>query len=200
MIETIIKRPVFVAMLLIGLSLLGFISYKQLPLELFPYIEPSMLIVSINGPGNADPSYVEREGVIPMESAIAALDNIERIESSINKQNATIFVYYTPESKPKFAYIKLQECVESNQDQMGEEFSAVVQKTNPEQLSDQFISFQARGEGGLDQIRQVADEKIVPNLEMIDGVANVEIYGGQKHSIEIILDKEELREYDLTFS
>ena len=200
MIETIIKRPVFVAMLLIGLSLLGFISYTQLPLELFPYIEPSMLIVKINGPGNADPGYVEREAVIPMESAIAALDNIERIESSINKQNATIFVYYTPKSNPKYAYIKLQECVETNQSQMGEEFNAVVQKTNPDQLSDQFISFQARGEGGLDQIRQVADEKIVPDLEMIDGIANVEIYGGQTHSIEIILDEEELGEYDLTFS
>jgi len=200
MIESIIKRPVFVAMLLIGLSLLGFISYTQLPLELFPYIEPSMLIVKINGPGNADPGYVEREAVIPMESAIAALDNIERIESSINKQNATIFVYYTPKSHPKYAYIKLQECVETNQSQMGEEFNAVVQKTNPDQLSDQFISFQARGEGGLDQIRQVADEKIVQDLEMIDGIANVEIYGGQTHSIEIILDEEELEEYGLTFS
>jgi len=200
MIETIIKRPVFVAMLLTGLSLLGFISYTQLPLELFPYIEPSMLIVRINGPGNADPGYVEREGVIPMESAIAALDNIERIESSISKQQATIFVYYTPKSNPKYAYIKLQECVETNQTQMGEDFSASILKSNPDQLSDQFISFQARGEGGLDQIRQVADEKIVPNLEMIDGIANVEIYGGQKHSIEIILDEDELEEYDLTFA
>ena len=200
MIESIIKRPVFVAMLLIGLSLLGVISYTQLPLELFPYIEPSMLIVRINGPNNANPSYVEREAVIPMESAIAALDDIERIESSINKTQATIFVYYTPKSNPKYAYIKLQECIETNQEQMGEDFSASVLKSNPDQLSDQFISFQARGDGGLDQIREVADEKIVPDLEMIDGIANVEVYGGQKHSIEIILDEEELKEYNLTFS
>ncbi len=200
MIVSIIKRPVFVAMLLTGLSLLGIISYTQLPLELFPYIEPSMLIVRIFGPSNADPGYVEREGVIPMESAIAGLDDIERIESSISKTQATIFVYYTPKSNPKYAYIKLQECVDRNQTQMGEDFSASILKSNPEQLSDQFISFQARGEDGLDQIRQVADEKIVPDLEMIDGIANVEIYGGQKHSIEIILDEDELKEYDLTFS
>ncbi|MCJ7579092.1 MAG: efflux RND transporter permease subunit, partial [Candidatus Aminicenantes bacterium] len=200
MIESIIKRPVFVAMLLIGLSLLGIISYTQLPLELFPYIDSSMFIVSINGPNNADPGYVEREGVIPMESAIAALDDIERIESSISKQQATIFVTYKAKSNPKYAYLKLQECVDTNQTQMGENFSASVQKSNPDQLSDQFISFQARGAGSLDQIRQVADEKIVPDLEMIDGIANVEIYGGQKHSIEIIVDEDELNEYDLTFA
>jgi multidrug efflux pump subunit AcrB len=58
MIESIIRRPVFVAMLLIGLSLLGIISYTQLPLELFPYIDSSMFIVRVNGPNNADPGYV----------------------------------------------------------------------------------------------------------------------------------------------
>jgi multidrug efflux pump subunit AcrB/ABC-type multidrug transport system ATPase subunit len=200
MIASIIKRPVFVAMLLTGLSLLGIISYTQLPVELFPVIEPAMHIVQVNGPNNADPSYMERGGVIPMEGAIAGLDNIERIESSIRRGQATIYVYYTPKSNPKYAYIRLQECVERNQAQMGENFTASVQKSNPDQLTDQFITFQARGEGGLDQIRQVADEKIVPDLEMIDGIANVEIFGGQKRSIEIILDENELEEYDLTFS
>ncbi len=200
MIASIIKRPVFVAMLLFGLSLLGVISYMQLPLELFPTIEPSMLIVTVNGPNNADPAYMEREGVIPIESAIAGLDNIESIESSIRRGQATIFVFYTQKSNPKYASIKLQECVETNEAQMGEGFSASVQKSNPDQLTDQFITFQARGDGGLDQIREVADEKIVPDLEKIDGVANVEIYGGQQRSIEIILDEDELEEYGLTFS
>ena len=200
MIQAIIKRPVFVAMLLIGLSLLGVISYTQLPLELFPTVEPSMLIVQINGPNNADPGYMERQGVIPMESAIAGLDDIEQIESSIRRGQATISVYYSPQINPKYAYIKLQECVDLNQIQMGEDFSASVQKTNPDQLSNQFISFQARGEGDLNQIREVVDEKIVPDLDKIDGIANVEVYGGQRRSIEIILDEDELEEYDLTFS
>ncbi|MGD2295024.1 MAG: efflux RND transporter permease subunit, partial [Candidatus Aminicenantes bacterium] len=199
MIASIIKRPVFVAMLLTGLSLLGVISYTQLPLELFPAIEPSMLIVLVNGPPNADPVYMEREGVIPIESAIAGLDNIESIEASIRRGQATIFVFYSHKSNPKYAYIKLQECVETNEAQMGEGFTASVQKSNPDQLTEQFITFQARGEGGLDQIRQVAEKKIVPDLEIVDGIANVEIYGGQQRSIEIILDKDELEEYNLTF-
>jgi multidrug efflux pump subunit AcrB/ABC-type multidrug transport system ATPase subunit len=159
-----------------------------------------MLIVLVNSSSDADPSYVEKLGVIPMESAIAGLDNIERIESYIRRKNATIFVYYTQNSNQKYAYLKLQERVAAHKENMGEGFSATVQKVNTQQLSNQFMVYQARGEGSLDQIRQVVDEKIVTELENIDGIANVEVYGGQQHSIEIILDEVELSSYDLTIA
>jgi multidrug efflux pump subunit AcrB/ABC-type multidrug transport system ATPase subunit len=200
MIGFIVKRPVLVAMILAGLSLLGVVSYTRLPVELIPYTELPMLIVQINGPNDANPEFVENEGVIPIESAIAGLDDIERIESYIDRRRAVIFVYYNQDSCQKYAYLKLQECVAANQSQMGENFSATVQKIDTSQLSNRIIVFQARGWGSLDQIRQVVDEKVVPDLESIDGIANVEVYGGRQHSIEVILDETELNAYDLTLS
>lgn len=200
MIGFIIKRPVLISMILIGFCLLGIVSYTQLPVELFPHTELPMLIVQVNSSNDADPIYVEKLGIIPMESAIAGLDNIEQIESYIGRNQATIFVYYTQNSNQKYAYLKLQERVAANEENMGEGFSATVQKVNTQQLSNQFMVFQARGEGSLDQIRQVVDEKIVPELENIDDIANVEVYGGRRHSIEIILDEVELSSYDLTIA
>ncbi|MCP4566134.1 MAG: efflux RND transporter permease subunit, partial [FCB group bacterium] len=187
-------------MILTGLCLLGIVSYTQLPVELFPYTELPFLIVQINGPENADPSFVEQQAVIPIESAIAALDDIERIESYVDRRRATIFVYYTQSSNQKYAYLKLQECVEANKSQMDDDFSAIVTKIDTSQLTNRFIVFQARGEGSLDQIRQVVDEKVVPELESIDGIANVEVYGGREHSVEIIVDENELNAYNLTMA
>ncbi len=200
MIGFIIKRPVLVFMVLTGFCLMGIVSYTQLPVELFPSTELPTLIVQVQSSNDADPTYVEKLGIIPMESAIAGLDNIERIESYIGRQNATILVYYTKNSNQKYAYLKLQERVATHAENMGEGFSATVQKVNTQQLSNQFMVYQARGEGSLDQIRQVVDEKIVPELENIDGIANVEVYGGQQRSIEIILDEVELSSYDLTIA
>ena len=200
MIGFIIKRPVLVFMVLTGFCLMGIVSYTRLPVELFPSTELPTLIVQVQSSNDADPTYVEKLGIIPMESAIAGLDNIERIESYIGRQNATILVYYTQNSNQKYAYLKLQERVATHAENMGEGFSATVQKVNTQQLSNQFMVYQARGEGSLDQIRQVVDEKIVPELENIDGIANVEVYGGQQRSIEIILDEVELSSYDLTIA
>ncbi len=198
MIAFIIKRPVLVAMILLGLCLLGIVSYNRLPVELLPYAEMPMLIVQVGTPRDADPAYVEQQGVIPLESAIAGLEDIEEIESYIDRRRATIFVYYDQNANQKYAYLKLQECVAAAQSKMGDGFFATVWKIDTEQLSNQFMRFQARGEGDMDQIRKVVDEKVVPELEKIDGIANVEVYGGRRHSIEVFLDETTLRAHNLT--
>ncbi len=64
MIRRIIGRPVTVFMLIAGLCLLGAVSFRQLPIELFPNTELPQLIVYISGPQNAVPSYVEHYAVM----------------------------------------------------------------------------------------------------------------------------------------
>ncbi len=198
MIRWIIRRPVSVFMLIIGLCLLGAVSVQQLPIELFPSTELPQLIIYISGPPNADPAYVERYAVIPLEGAIAGLENIEKIESFVSNRQATIFVYYDTSSHQKYDYLKLEDRVSAASALLDDSFQAFVVKTDPEQLSNQFLSFQARGEGSLDQIRSVIDEKVTPQLEAIDGVANVNVYGGRKRSIEVLLNSKMLTEFGLT--
>ena len=185
-------------MFIIGLCLLGAVSIQQLPIELFPNTELPQLIIYISGPSNADPAYVERYAVIPLEGAIAGLENIEKIESFVSNRTATIFVYYDTSSRQKYDYLKLEDRVSAASAMLDDSFQAFVVKTDPEQLSNQFLSFQARGEGGLDQIRSVIDEKVTPQLETIDGVANVNVYGGRKRSIEVLLNSKLLTEFGLT--
>ena len=198
MIRRIIGRPVTVFMFILGLCLLGAVSFRQLPIQLFPNTELPQLIVFISGPPNADPSYVEHNAVIPLEGAIAGLENIEEIESFVNFRQAIIFIYYDTSSRQIYDYLKLQDRISAASALLDDSFQASVFKTDPEQLSNQFLSFQARGEGSLDQIRSVIDEKVTPQLEVIQRVANVNEYGGQERSIEVVLDSKQLGEFGLT--
>ena len=198
MIRRIIRRPVTVFMFIGGLCLLGAVSVQQLPIELFPNTELPQLIIRVQGPQNADPSYVEHYAVIPLEGAIAGLENIEKIESFVSSRSANIFVYYDTSSRQKYDYLKLQDRVSAASAMLDESFQAIVLKTDPGQLSNQFLSFQARGEGSVDQIRSVIDEKVTPQLEAIDGVANVNVYGGRQRSIEVMMDSKQLAEFGLT--
>ncbi|MEE8577771.1 MAG: efflux RND transporter permease subunit, partial [candidate division Zixibacteria bacterium] len=200
MIGAIIKRPVLVSMILIGFSLLGIVSYTRLPVELIPYTELPMLIVFVGSPRDADPALVERQGVIPLESAIAGLEDIERIETFVDRRRAIIFAYYVSGTNLKYAYLKLQQRVQSARSQLGEGFFATVWKVDSEQLSNQFMTLKARGDGSLDQIRQVIDRKVISELENIDGIANAEVFGGRRHSIEVLLDKDALLAQGLTIS
>lgn len=195
-----IRRPVLVCMLLIGGCLLGTVSYSRLSVELIPFAELPMLIVQVQSVRDADPHYIERQAVIPLESAIAGLEGIERIETQLEQRRAMLFVYYTRHSDQQYTFLKLEERVAATRERLGDEFIAMVFKLDTEQLSSQFMSLQARGVGDLDQIRHVVDEKVVPELENVEGMANVAVYGGRQQSVEVLLSEEVLRSHGLTLS
>jgi multidrug efflux pump subunit AcrB len=198
MIGFFVRRPVFVAMVLIGISLLGVLSYSRLPLELLPATDRPRLVVTVSGGTNQDPAYVEQHAVIPLEGAIAELEGIERLETRIDGRRATIYVFYHASVNLKYAALKLQRSVDLVRTDLGTEFGVSVSRSDAQQLSNRYMILQARGEGTLDQIRAVVDEKIIPDLTNLDGVASVEIYGGRKRSIEVEIDENALKAYGLT--
>ena len=187
-------------MLLTGGCLLGTVSYSRLAVELIPFAELPMLIVSVQSARAEDPHRVEQLAVIPLESAIAGLADIERIESYIEPRRAVLYVYYTLDSDQRFAFLRLQERVAATRARIGDDFIAVVMKLDTEQLSNQFMSLQARGVGSLGQIRHVVDQKVVRELETVDGIANVAVYGGRQHSVEVRLDEDALRAANRKFT
>ncbi len=200
MIAFFIHRPVLVCMLLIGGCLLGAVSYDRLAVELIPAAELPMLVVQVQSARDADPHFIERQAVIPLESAIAGLEDIERIESYIEQQQATLFVYYTRRSAQQYAFLKLEERVAATRAQLGDDFRAMVLKIDTEQLASQFMSLQARGVGTLDQIRNVVDEKVVPDLQSVEGMANVAVYGGRQQLVEVLLSEEIMHSHGLTLA
>ncbi|MCU0643356.1 MAG: efflux RND transporter permease subunit [bacterium] len=197
-IKFVINRKTFISMLFIGLVLLGYISYKQLPVELFPSAELPFLIVNVNGVREMDPEYMEKQAVIPLEGAISTLEGIDKIESFVDRRSGRLMVYYNQKVKIKYAYLKLQEQVNIIKTSLGDEFFVNVFKIDTEQLSNMFMSLQIRGSGGVNRIRNVVDQKIVRELENIDGIANLEVYGGQQKSVEIILNEQACRAHNIT--
>lgn len=77
-------------MLFIALTMLGYVSYKQLPVELLPNAELPMLFVQVSSQQDMDPSYVESEIVIPLEGAISSIGGVDKIQSTVDSRQSTI--------------------------------------------------------------------------------------------------------------
>ena len=185
-------------MLFIGMSMLGYISYRKLPVELIPNVQLPTLIVQVGTPLEVDPSYLETQAIIPIEGAIGTLENVEKIESNISSRYGTILIFYTKNADLKYAYLKLLEKIDVVRSSIPEEFLVNVIKIDLEQLTNQFMSLQIRGEGGVDRIRNIADREIKPELENIDGIAGVQVYGGQENSIEVRLNQKACKSLGIT--
>ncbi|MFV0377690.1 MAG: efflux RND transporter permease subunit [Mangrovibacterium sp.] len=194
----IIDRKTLISMLFLGLSLLGYVSYKQLSVELLPNAELPFLYVQASAGQEVDPNYLENEVVIPLEGAIGTLEGIESLESSINSRRGSIVVYFQKSVDFNMAYLKLQEKVNEIQASLPEGINVSVNRVDLSQMNNQFMELQARGSGGVDRVRNVVDEEVVSELENVDGIAGVNVYGGQQKTIEIIPDKGACEAYNIT--
>jgi multidrug efflux pump subunit AcrB len=197
-LQFIIRRKTLISMLFIGMTLLGYVSYRNLPVELFPNAELPLLILQVNTQVEVDPGYMENQGIIPLEGAVSTLEGIEKIESFAEQRRGIIVVYYTQSTNIKYAYLKLQEKVNIVKSSLPEEFSVNVVRVDTEQLANMFMGLQVRGGGGLDRVRTIVDQKIVPELENIDGIASVDVLGGHQKSLEIILHEDACQAYGVT--
>ncbi|HBC79733.1 MAG TPA: ABC transporter ATP-binding protein [Bacteroidales bacterium] len=198
--DFILKRRVLISMLFLGLTLLGYVSYKKLAVELIPNAEFPTLFVQVGSPLEVDPSYIENQAIIPIEGAIGTLEGVEKIESNITSRYGTIIVYYVKNSNLKYANLKLQEKVDLIKSSIPQEFILNVIKLDLEQLTNQFMSLQVRGEGGVDRIRNITDREIKPEFENIDGIAGVQVYGGKESSIEVRLNRKACKSLGITMS
>ena len=194
----LLHRKIAICMLFIALTGLGYVSYKQLPVELLPNAELPMLFVQVTSAQDMDLSYVESEVVIPLEGAIGTIGGVEQIESQIDSRQSSIKINFKPNINFKITALKLQEKINEAASSLPEGFTVQVQKVDVSMLAGGFMSLQVRGSGGTDRVRNLVEKEIRPDLENIDGIASVNIYGGREKAIEVQLDPDACKALDLT--
>ena len=200
MMKKLINRKVLISMLFIGLTMMGWFSYRYLPMELYPDAEFPALNVNITAKTELDPEYIKNQAAIPVEGVISGMEGVEEINTRISTQNARILVSFTKNTNIKYAYLKLEEKIKILAKNLPEEFTVQVSKTGAGMASDQFMTLQILSDDDIDYVRNITDADIAPILESTDGVASVTVMGGRQKSIEILLDQEKCKALNITAS
>lgn len=194
----VLNKRITICMLFIALTLLGYVSYKQLPVELLPNAELPTLFVQVTSTQEMDPSYVESEIIIPLEGAISSVGGVDKIESNIDSRQSSIRVDFKNNVNFKITSLKLEEKIAELAATFPTGFNVRMQKVDVARMANNFMSLQVRGSGGVDRVRNVVDKDVKPELENIDGVASVNVYGGRERAIEIQLDPDVCKALNLT--
>ena len=186
-------------MLFISLTLLGIVSYKQLPVELMPNAELPNLTVVVRAPQDMDPGYLESEVAIPVEGAISSVGGVDNMTTTITSNSVTVRIEFKNSVNIKTTSLRLEEKMkEVTNTTLPDNFTVRVQSGELNLMSSNYMVLQVRGLGGVNYLRNLVDERIVPDLENIDGVAGVTVTGGQTKAIEIQVDKEACNALNIT--
>src|ERR1700693_4027247 len=94
--EICVKRPVFGAMLVSFLLVLGIFSFRDLGVDLFPKADPATVNVNIRLSG-ATPEEVNTQVILPLEEAVSSVSGLDELNSQANEGSARITCKFTLE-------------------------------------------------------------------------------------------------------
>ncbi|HET8769477.1 MAG TPA: efflux RND transporter permease subunit [Gemmatimonadaceae bacterium] len=192
-----ISRPVGTIMLTSTLLVLGVVYVGRLPVDLLPRIVYPQVRVSVSNPG-VEPIVLEETVAKPLESSLATVANLERLTTNINEGSVNITLDFSYGTNVDFALQDAATSVERVRSQLPEEASPPrVSKSDPSQAQIYQVAFSSSVRD-LVSLRQWVDQRLLPQLLSIEGVAALDLSGGLTREIQVELDPERLRGFGIT--
>ncbi|OAZ03851.1 efflux RND transporter permease subunit [Flavobacterium succinicans] len=194
--EISIKRPSLVIVLFTILILGGLFSYSQLGYELIPKFETNVITVSTVYPG-ASPSEVENTVTKKVEDAIASLENIKKIDSKSYESLSIVSITLTSNADVDISMNDAQRKINAVLSDLPKD--ADPPSLTKFSLSDlPIMTIGANGKMDEAEFYDLIDKKIAPVLSRVEGVAQVNIIGGQEREIQVNLDAVKMQGYNLS--
>lgn len=197
LVDLSVRRPVGVTMLVIAILALGFVSFRNLAIDLYPEIELPIAVVSTSYEGAA-PQEVENLISRPIESAVSTIEGIDTVQSQSQSGASLVVLMFNNGVNLDQALIDVREAVDRVKGILPEDAGEPnVLKFDPQQIPVMWI-----GLTGSDPValKQVADDRVVPYLERQEGVGSVTVEGGKEPVIHVVLKQEQLTNYGLSAS
>jgi hydrophobic/amphiphilic exporter-1 (mainly G- bacteria), HAE1 family len=194
--ELCVRRPVFATMLILTLVVLGIFSYQRLEVERFPRVEFPSIIVTTVLPGAA-PQEVETEITDKIEEALNTISGIEELRSTSSEGVSVVIVQFDLARDLDGAAQDVRDKLNLALPLLPKDIEQpVVQKLDPDAAAIMTISVASNR--SVREMTEYADKVLRRQLESVDGVGQVVIVGGRKRQINIFLDGDKLRAYNLT--
>jgi len=194
--EICVQRPVFAFMLIMFMVVMGVFSFLDLGVDLFPRTDPATVYVQYKLPG-ASPEEVVSQVVMPLEEAVSSVSGIDELRAVVSEGGGSLIVTFILEKDISEAAEEVREKVQSAVRQMPPNvLPPVVRKADPD--SDPVVTLAVYGNRSVRELTEIGDKQIRRGLETVDGVASVDISGGRKRQINIMLDINKLNGYNMT--
>ena len=194
-----IRRPIGTVVLTMVALVLGTVFIGDIPLDLLPRIVYPQIRVNVSNPG-VEPMVMEETVAKPLESALSTTEGITRLETDIGEGRAGVTLHFPYGVNPDIALQNASTNLNRARSQLPEEASPpTIGKSDPSQMPVYEVAFSSN-ERDLVSLRTWVDDRLRPQLLMVEGVASVDVSGGLVREVQVTLDQERLQSYGITVS
>ena len=194
--EICVRRPVFATMLILSLTVVGLFSYKSLGVDLFPKIDLPTITVTVVNPG-ASPQEIETEITDKIEGAVNTVSGIDELRSTSVEGVSQVFITFLLEKSPDIAAQEVRNKVDLIVNDLPVTAEQpIVQKLDTDAAP--VVRIAVSAPRSPREVTDIADKKIKQQIESINGVGQVTIIGGRRREIQVWVDPDKLRAFNVT--
>ncbi len=188
--STSIRRPVAMSCLIIGLTLLGLNSWKQMGLELMPKSDlPFITIVTVY-PG-ASPAEIESDVAKRIEDSVGTLDGLKHVSSACMENVCQTLLEFELGVEVDVAATDVRERLDLVRAILpADAEDPIIQKYDIN--AQPIITLALTGEAPLEELYDYADNVFRDKISIVRGVADVELVGGAEREVHVVLDRRQL--------
>lgn len=193
-----IRRPIFTTLMMSAIVLFGIISFTTLPVNDLPTIDFPTISVSASLPG-ANPATMANAVATPLERQFATIAGISSMNSTSSLGSTSITLQFDLTRDIDAAAQDVQTAIAAASRLLPVmPTPPTYRKVNPADSPILYLSLSSDSLP-LYQVDEYAETTVAQRLSMLEGVAQVNVFGGQKYAVRIDLSPDALTARNVGF-
>lgn len=185
--DLFIRRPVLATVVSLLILFFGINSLTKLPIRQFPRMDNTVITVTTSYPG-ADANLISGFITTPLEAAVASAEGIDYMTSSSVSGQSNIALTIKLNYDPQVAFTDVMSKVQQTKNVLPPDAQQpIIIKKSDTSTPLMYISLDST-DMTPQQITDYSIRVVQPQLQTVDGVAQVDILGGQTYSMRVFLN------------
>jgi len=195
--ELFIRRPVMTTLVMSGILLVGIIGYSLLPVSDLPSVDYPTIQVSASLPG-ASPETMASAVATPLEKQFSTIAGVDSMSSVSAQGSSQITIQFSLDRNIDAAAQDVQAAITRAARLLPPNMPAppTYYKVNPADAPILYVAMSSPTLP-LSTVDDYAENMLAQRISMVNGVAQVSVYGSQQYAVRIQVDPNKLAAYGL---
>ncbi len=191
-----LNRPITVLMTLLAMLVVGFLAYSQISIDLLPAGNTRPFLgVWVPYP-NANPEEVEQFIARPIEEVVRTIKGVETVSTRSFTNGTWAFIRFNQGTAMDVAYSQLRDRMERVKIDLPDDVERIfIRKWSDDDSPVMWLALIPSEP--VEDPYYLTEQLVKRPLERIDGVANVEIWGADEKSIQILVNQDAVKSYKI---
>ncbi len=194
--KTAINKPVTTLLIFIAVIIIGIFSYKSLPVDQLPEMEPPYVSVMTVYAG-ANASELETNVSKILENGLNSVDGLKEITSTSKDNMSLVTLEFEWGYNLDEAVNDIRSSIDMIYDNLPDGVSRpLIFKFNTSMMP--IMQYAITADDSYSGLEKIIDDNVINVLNRIDGIGNVSLSGAPQRYVYIDLDPRQLEAYNLS--